>query len=344
MAKKHPSKARALAGLCLAALVTGVASSHQAMAMKRPAHQLPQWRPVEITAKPHQFRGDKEPHESIEVNGAIYRGGLVLKSDDHMFGGISAFSLNANGRAFVAASDRGQWLKGEITFDDMGRPLNVANAHMAAITGDDGKHLYGLKGDIESLVQYGDQYILGFERRDRIDAYSTGPDGVIAFEKRVIDLSDEPLIRNEGIEALTRFEDGALIALSQTEVKQGSIGYILDADGNSEKFHYKNKKDFSVTDMTLMDDGRLLVLERAYSPLRGVRMRISAIARDQIQPGAIVEGEELIALGGVYILDNMEAIATHKDDEGRDLIYILSDDNYDSLQKTLLLIFELKKS
>ncbi len=342
MAKINKGKTQLLAGLSALGLAAGFILSADALAMKRPAHQLPEWRSIEITAKPHQFRGDKEPNEPIEVNGAIYRGGLVLNSNDRLFGGLSALSLQANGSNFIAASDRGQWLRGKITFDDAGRPTGVASAEMAAIMGADGKHLYGLRGDIESLAQNGDEFILGFERRDRIDAYTKGEDGIISFKERIIDLSDEPLIRNEGIEALARI-DNKLIALSQTEAENGSIGYILDKDGSNEKFYYKNKQDFSVTDMTQLADGRLLVLERAYSPLRGVRMRISAVDPGAIQPGAVVEGEELIALGGVYILDNMEAIAAHKDDEGRDLLYIISDDNYDMLQKTLLLVFELKK-
>src|SRR5262245_16248894 len=46
-----------------------------------------------------------------------YRGGLVLTSPFKEFGGLSSLSMAADGANFLAASDRGWWLRGRITYN-----------------------------------------------------------------------------------------------------------------------------------------------------------------------------------------------------------------------------------
>jgi hypothetical protein len=41
-------------------------------------------------------------------------------------------------------------------------------------------------------------------------------------------------------------------------------------------------------------------------------------------------------------IDNMEGLAVRRGPKGETLLYILSDDNYSPLQRTLLLMFEVK--
>ncbi|MBT3627577.1 MAG: esterase-like activity of phytase family protein, partial [Rhodospirillaceae bacterium] len=41
-------------------------------------------------------------------------------------------------------------------------------------------------------------------------------------------------------------------------------------------------------------------------------------------------------------VDNMEGIAVRRDGAGHTLVYLVSDDNFSVLQRTLLLMFELK--
>ena len=46
-----------------------------------------------------------------------WRGGLVLTSSAREFGGWSGLTVDSEGKSFVAVSDAGTWMTGEITYD-----------------------------------------------------------------------------------------------------------------------------------------------------------------------------------------------------------------------------------
>ncbi len=76
--------------------------------------------------------------------------------------------------------------------------------------------------------------------------------------------------------------------------------------------------------------------------LAGVGMQMRLIRRDDIAAGEIVDGEILIDVGQRYSIDNMEGLAVRQDKNGDLMIYMISDDNFNLLQRTLLLMFRLK--
>ena len=57
--------------------------------------------------------------------------------------------------------------------------------------------------------------------------------------------------------------------------------------------------------------------------------------------GAVIEGEELARLESPLVNDNFEGIATRPGPAGETLVYLISDDNFSSLQRTYLLQFAL---
>jgi hypothetical protein len=85
----------------------------------------------------------------------------------------------------------------------------------------------------------------------------------------------------------------------------------------------------------------LLLLERSYSPVRGVAMRIRRIPLGLIKPGALVDGTPLIEADLAYQIDNMEGIGLHRNAAGETIVTLISDDNLSVLQRNLLLQFAL---
>jgi hypothetical protein len=61
---------------------------------------------------------------------------------------------------------------------------------------------------------------------------------------------------------------------------------------------------------------------------------------ENVQPGARLLGEELLKLEYPLNVDNFEGVAVQEDPRGT-IIYIVSDDNYNPFQRTLLLQFRL---
>ena len=61
----------------------------------------------------------------------------------------------------------------------------------------------------------------------------------------------------------------------------------------------------------------------------------------RLQPGATVHAEELARLASPYTVDNLEGLAATKGPRGETLLWLVSDDNFNPFQRTLLLLFEL---
>jgi hypothetical protein len=60
-----------------------------------------------------------------------------------------------------------------------------------------------------------------------------------------------------------------------------------------------------------------------------------------IGPGAQLMPEEVARFAPPVQVDNFEGVAVRRDADGRTLVYIVSDDNFNALQRTLLLMFAL---
>ncbi len=88
-------------------------------------------------------------------------------------------------------------------------------------------------------------------------------------------------------------------------------------------------------------NGEMLRRERSCRMLAGVGMQLRRIAADDIKPDAIVDGEVLVDVGQRYSIDNMEGIAVREGENGDLLVYMISDNNFNALQRTLLLMFRL---
>jgi hypothetical protein len=69
--------------------------------------------------------------------------------------------------------------------------------------------------------------------------------------------------------------------------------------------------------------------------------RIVRVPGSAIQPGARLQGEELAHIQPPLTFDNFEGITARVGPHGEVLIYVISDDNYFFLQRTLLLVFEV---
>ena len=88
--------------------------------------------------------------------------------------------------------------------------------------------------------------------------------------------------------------------------------------------------------------GDILVLERRYTLIGGVAALLRRLPQESIRRGARLDGAEIARLQPPLNVDNMEGIAARRDGDGGTLIYLLSDDNNSVLQRTLLLMFELR--
>ena len=84
-----------------------------------------------------------------------------------------------------------------------------------------------------------------------------------------------------------------------------------------------------------------MLLERKFSLLEGVGIRIRRIPAKSIVPDAVIDGPTIFEVDLGYEIDNMEGIDVHVADDGATVLTMVSDDNFSMIQRTLLLQFTL---
>ena len=273
-----------------------------------------------------------------------WRGSVALRSPDPRFGGLSDFLLSPDGRSLTAISDEGHWLSARIMLDGTGVLTGLAEVRMGALLDPEGRPLVGKEtGDAESMVRLPDGSILvGFERRHRIWRYPsqaeplTGLPEVFPPPPRL-----ERLSENSGLEALAILPTGRLVALTEDG---GSSPEMLGFLRQNETWHeivLARVGPFRPTGATTLPGGDLLVLERRFSILGGLGIRIRRIDQAKVQPDALLEGEAVAEFRPPFIYDNMEGIGVHSEADGRIRLYLLSDDNKNPAQRTILKSFLL---
>ena len=129
------------------------------------------------------------------------------------------------------------------------------------------------------------------------------------------------------------------------------IGARLDETGNIQgfliggpqpgRFAIKRRTNSTIRDGALMPGGDLLILERRYSLLRGVAMRIRRIPLVDIKPGALVDGPVLIVADIGYQIDNMEGMSAHRTASGETVLTLFPTTISPPIQRTMLLQFTL---
>lgn len=324
-----------------------VAFSLSASAQPDPRAPEPAAR-IEIRARPITAFEPRNP-ERVTFGALAFRGGLELTSPNPHFGGISAIRVEAGGARFLGVTDKGYWLRGRIVYDGK-RPTGIADAEMAPVLSHDGKPL-AARGwyDTEAMARDGGTVWLGIERVNRILRLNIGRDGLAARAEVVpVPPGIVSLPYNKGLECLEFVPAGlplarALIAISERGLDEaGNIKGFVQAGSGWTEFAVKRIGDFDVTDCAVTPKGDLLILERSFSRLRGVGMRIRRTALASIQPGATIEGPVLIEADMGYQIDNMEGLSVHRDGSAL-VLTLISDDNFSILQRTLLLQFALEE-
>jgi len=152
---------------------------------------------------------------------------------------------------------------------------------------------------------------------------------------------------NQGLEVLVMVPKGmalagTLIALSERGLDAaGNLIAFLVGGHSPGQFSVRRTDKFDISDAVLLPAGDLLVLERKFSLLEGVGIRIRRIALKSLTPGAVVDGPSIFEADLGHEIDNMEGIDAHVTGEGDTVLTMVSDDNFSMLQRTLLLQFTL---
>ncbi len=276
-------------------------------------------------------------------------GGLDLRSPDKEFGQFSAIRFLTPGEDFLGVGDHGFWYFGTILRDANGVPSGIENFRMQIMLGADGRPLPEKSmADAEGLEVTDGIATVSFEREARISEYKLGPHGA-GTPLRDIDIviPQRELRYNAGIETVLRTDpsgplEGARIAIAERSIDtEGNIFAAILEGPQKGILKVKRTDSFDVTDGAVLPDGDLLLLERRFSTILGVGVRIRRVASETVKKGALLDGPTLMQADLGYQIDNLEGLDVWQRPDGATMISLVSDDNQSFLQRTLYLEFRL---
>jgi hypothetical protein len=277
-----------------------------------------------------------------------FRGGLVLTSPFREFGGISSIRVQPDGEQFIAASDKGWWLRGRITYSGRVRPASSTPRWRQSSDRMAGR-LPPVAGTIPSqLLRMAPRFMWASSASTGSSASTTARTGSPRADNRsMCRRACARLPNNKGLEALAFVPRGlplagTLIAISERGLdKEGNILAFLIGGPRPGSFSVRRIAEFDVSDAALLPAGDLLLLERKFSWTSGLFIRIRRIAQAEIKAGAVVDGPILFEADLGYEIDNMEGLSVHRSASGETVLTLISDDNFSPLQRTMLLQFTL---
>lgn len=294
--------------------------------------------------------------QGVEVGGTVgslvWRGGLVLTSQADRFGGISGLGFTGPDARFATVSDIGNFITGQLIYDDEGRPFGVVGISIDAIQNSKGVDLpRQFARDAEAMAVIVRDGVptgvrVGFENLTRVADFALTnaiPTGA-AKEVTIPDwLTDERT--NESLEAVciappaSPIAGSTLLLTEDVAAQDGEHSAWLLGVNDRGPLTLAVSAGVNPTDCAFLPNGDLLVLERGVS-LLSFTMILKRIAAADVRPGSRMDGEVLLRAAGGDI-DNMEALAVHEGPDGETRITLMSDSNFNDWQRNLLLEFAL---
>lgn len=318
------SPRRAGRGLILALLLLAGCAPAEAPLPKQP---VPADGTIGIAAQAVPLNPDKP--EETRIGRFAYAGGVALTSEDTArLHGLSDLLVEPDGR-LTAISDEGDLLEARLVLDRAGRLTGVTGARIQALAGLDGQPLPGkLEADSEGLAVLGNgDRLVSFEQRHRVWLYPAG-----GGPPREAPAPQAEFPANGGMEALA------------ADPAAGPDAYVAGGEDGAQLFFCRLSagctagptverpgKEFGLVAMRRLPEGRTAYLLRAWDPLRGNRIVLKIDGP---------QGEvDRLELARPFTIDNFEAVAAVPIRGGL-RFYLLSDDNFQKIQRTLLVAFD----
>ena len=278
----------------------------------------------------------------------VYSGGVALSSSDARFGGWSAMEISEDGARLLAISDSATWMTARLLYGEDGDLTGLSDMVITPILDEDGRPLEGVRADAEGLADLGDgRYAVSFERDHRIWVYDIGADwsgmNTALPEPMPAPPGADRLRNNAGTEALVR-SGSALWAAIEYPIVEGQPHTLWRYDLAEPSAVPVSRSvaltsGFGLTALARDGEDGLIIIERFWRRGVGNRIRIGRLEAGALEAAGDPAAPALLAaLEPDMSVDNFEAVALIEI-EGERRLFILSDDNFNARQRTLLLSF-----
>jgi hypothetical protein len=312
---------------------------------------------ITLNAKPISLQAINPGRKTV---GALtFAGGFHLTSDDASFGGWSGLGVLDDGH-LLAVSDDGRFLWIDLAED----AVTPTGARMSEMRDTNGKPFpTKVAGDAEDVALFNGLALVSFEGDARVMTYDVTRCGAAARAAPVgwkfasafkaNNLSIKP---NLGVEGLAITDDGFLIAGLETQVNGESPISIRSLETKPDFKFRIGRKSPELVGLDAVTDGdtvRLFSLHRSsQAPLsrNAITFIETVFTRDANPSGkradqafTLKSSLILAEMNLLLTIDNYEGIAARRLPDGRIRLYVISDNNFASRQRTLLMAFDIAK-
>lgn len=193
----------------------------------------------------------------------------------------------------------------------------------------------GKRGDSELIIS--------FENKPRIAVYSTNGH-YLKNVKTVKKLRKRKYFRsnNKALESVTLHPTYGILTASEKPLKANPLNKqtIYSSKGKEWHFTASKEKNSSITAIEVISKDKILILERAYNGIFSpIVIRLRQLNINKCNNLNLCETEEIAKFDSSdgWILDNFEGLTHFRDNQ----YLMVSDNNNNPFQKTLLVLFEI---
>jgi hypothetical protein len=274
-----------------------------------------------------------------KIGAFTFLGAWEIQSENQDFGGFSALTALRDGR-FLAISDAGTMA----VFSPPGAPYR--RSFIVPLPGAFGPKVGFRDRDSEGIAYdpISGNIWISYEGNPAIRRLSPSL-------SRVNGITRPAALRawkgNSGGEALVRLSDGRFILFSEDQERNdGSFEALLFQGDPVEKnsklieFGYHPPQGYKPTDALELPDGRILILNRRIAFPNGFSAKLTLADPKAIKAEEAIKGQVIATIKSPIIVDNFEGI-TLTQEKGQTIIWLISDNNFNIWQRTLLMKFAI---
>lgn len=283
---------------------------------------------------------DETDPERRKVGALTFLNAWELRSDNSDFGGISALAVIGNNR-FLAVSDAGTLMG-----FTLGKSNRMDDSFIAALPGAYGDNVDYRERDSEGMTYdpASGHIWVSYEARHAVRRFSPSLGRIDGIKRLTYAYGWKP---NGGVEAIARLRDGRFVMLSETHHRaDGSNSAFLysgdpvEPGSQTTPFGYRAPEGYRPTDATVLPDGKLLILNRRIGLPQGFSAKLAVLDPAEIGTDVAIAPRTIATLASPLLVDNMEGLAVTEENE-RIIVWMISDDNFTALQRTILMKFSL---
>lgn len=271
-------------------------------------------------------------------------GGLALASTNRDFGGLSGIDMLDADTAFIIG-DTGTYVRARLVHEK-GRLVGIEDAEIGDLFPEGA--ISKQRGDVEDVALDPADRSSGVIVRERqanaLLTFTLSDAGPTDFEPKRVGADDRILRSNRGLESVAFAPPASPAAGEIVTIAERALRVNDDIPGwiaGIGAFTIARRDDYDISSARFLPDGDLIILERRFIPPLGLSMRIRRLPGEALAVGARLDGDVLLDANLSSQINNMEGIAVSEDADGRVILTLVSDDNYNVLQRTLILQFAL---